>query len=45
MYISPLPLEPLPLSPYPTPLGHHRAPGWASCVIQQLPISSLFYTW
>ena len=26
----------LPL-PYSAPLGHHRAPGWASCVMQQLP--------
>ena len=27
----------------PTPLGCHRAPGWAPCVIQQLSISYLFY--
>ena len=28
------------------PLGHDRAraPGWAPCVIQQLPVSHLFYT-
>ena len=29
----------------PTPLGHHRAPGWVPCIIQQLPNSYLFYTW
>ena len=23
-------------SPHPTPVGHHRASGWAHCVIQQL---------
>ena len=28
-----------------TPLGHHRAPGWALCVILQFPASYLFYTW
>ena len=29
--------------PYPlTPLGHHRAPGWVPCVIQQLLSSYLF---
>ena len=32
-----------PLS-HPTPPGHHRAPGWAPCVIQQLPTSNVFYT-
>ena len=30
--------------PHPTPLGHHRVLGEAPCVIQQLPISYLFYT-
>ena len=30
-------------SPHPTSLSHHRAPGWAPCVIQQLLTSSLFY--
>ena len=35
---------PLPL-PHPIPLGHHRMPGWSSCVIQQLPTSYLFYAW
>ena len=34
-YISPLPLE-LPFPSHPTPLGHHRAPGWAPYVIWQL---------
>ena len=33
MYTPTYPLE------TPTPLGHYRAPGWAPCVIQQLPIS------
>ena len=28
--------------PNSTPLGHHRAQGWAPCVIQQLPMSYLF---
>ena len=28
-----------------TPLGCHKARGWLSCVIQQIPISYLFYTW
>ena len=32
------------LSPNPTPLGHHRASGWAPCVIQQLLTSYIFYT-
>ena len=37
----------LSLRPFPhlTILGHHRAPGWAPCVIQHLLTSSLFYTW
>ena len=35
-----LPLEaPSHLTPDPDPLGHHRAPGWAHCVIQQIPTS------
>ena len=36
------------LSPFPahlTPLGHPRAPSWASCDIQRFPASYLFYTW
>ena len=28
---------------HPTPLGHHRAPGWAPCVREQLLTSYLFY--
>ena len=34
-----------PSIPHPTPLGHHRAPSWAPCAVQQLPTSNLFYTW
>ena len=29
--------------PHPTPLGHHRMPIFAPCVIQQLPTCYLFY--
>ena len=29
---------------HPAPLGHQRVPGWAPCVIQQLPTNHLF-TW
>ena len=43
VYIHPLP--PGPSSPHPTPLGHHRAPGWAPCASHQLPTRYLFYTW
>ena len=32
----------LPLLPHLTPLGHHRTPGWAPCVIQQLP--TIYFT-
>ena len=35
----------LPRFPHPTPLGHHRAPHWAPCAIEQLPVSYLCYTW
>ena len=39
-------LSSLPRSPYYlTPLGHHRAPGWAPCTIQKLPTSHLLHTW
>ena len=31
-----------PLAHNPTPLGHHRAPGWAPCAAQQLLASCLF---
>ena len=37
MYIFSLPLEPPSPSPLSTPLGHYRAPGWATFDIQQLP--------
>ena len=30
---------------HPIPLSHHRVPGWAPCVIQQLLTSYLFHTW
>ena len=30
---------------HPTPLDHHRAPGWAPWVIQQLLTSYLFYSY
>ena len=43
IHIYPLTLEPPSSPPHPVPLGHHRAPGWALCVIQQLPTSCLFY--
>ena len=42
-YIWP-PLLNLTLTPTPScPFRCHRAPGWASCVLQQLPTSYLFY--
>ena len=31
--------------PHPSPLGHHRTPRWVPHVIEQLPVSHLFYTW
>ena len=34
---------PTPTSSHPP--GCHRAPGWAPCVIQQLPVRYLFYIW
>ena len=37
VYIPSLLSRPTP--PTPTPVGGHRAPGWASYVIQQLPTS------
>ena len=42
--INPLSFKP-PSHPHPTPLGCHRAPGWAPCAIQQLPTRCLFYIW
>ena len=44
IHTSPSSWVSLPL-PHPIHLGHHRAPSWASCTIQQLPTSCLFYTW
>ena len=35
----------LPSTLHPTPLSDYRAWSWASCAIQQLPTSCLFYTW
>ena len=34
-----------PTCSHPIPLGHHRALGWAPCIIHHLPISCQFYTW
>ena len=31
--------------PHPIHLGHHTAPSWTPCSIQQVPTSYLFYTW
>ena len=46
VYIYSLPFEPLSrLPPHPTPVGWHRAPLWVSWVIQQIPVSYLFYIW
>ena len=42
---NPLPLEPPSWHPDLNPLGHHRALNGASCSLQQLPTSYLFYTW
>ena len=39
---SPLTLPP---PPYPTTWGHHRAPGWAPCITQQLPTYPLHSWW
>ena len=33
------------LPPHLTPLGCHRAPDWAPCIIQQIPTGCLFYMW
>ena len=37
MYIFSLPLEPPSPPSLSTPLGYHRAPGWATFDIQQVP--------
>ena len=34
-----------PFPPHPTPLGCHRAPVWASCIIQQISTGYLLYMW
>lgn len=45
VYICFFPPEPASqLPPHPTSSGCHRATGWAPCVMQQFPISYLFYT-
>jgi hypothetical protein len=44
IYLSP-PSQTFHPSPHPSPRGHHRASGWASCVIQQPLTSYPFYTW
>ena len=44
VYTCPLPLEPASHQPISPPLGCHRAPSWAPCVTEQLPITYLFYT-
>ena len=31
--------------PHRTLAGHHRAPSWAPCAVQQAPIRYLFHTW
>ena len=37
IYVYIPPLVSLPRTSHPTSVGHHRAPGWAPCVIQKLP--------
>ena len=44
IHISPPCWASLPF-PHPSSLDHHRAPGWAPCVTQQLLTSYLFCTW
>ena len=44
VHIGPLPLEtPSHLPPHPSPLGCHRAVGWAPCVTEQIPTGDLSY--
>ena len=43
--IYPSPREPPSPPPHPTPLDLHREPGWATCVIKQLPTNNPFYRW
>ena len=43
VHICPLPLAPAFHTPHnPTPLGLHRAPGWAPCIYSQFPLASYF---
>ena len=44
IHISPPSWASIPPAPHTTPLGHHRAPSWAPCIIQQVPTSYLFHT-
>ena len=44
IYISPTSWVSFP-SPSPSHPSHHRALSWAPCPTQQVPTSSLFYTW
>ena len=44
VYMCSLPLEPpFRPPPLPTPLGSHRAPDWATCVIQPIPTGGFTY--
>ena len=48
LYVYIFPFPPTwasPHRPHPTPLCHHRAPGWAPRVVQQPPTSCPSYTW
>ena len=47
IHISPYPLPPEPPChpSYPIPLGHHKAPSWSPCAMQQLPTRHPFYIW
>ena len=40
-YVYPVHLEPAPLS-HPTPLGHHRGPGWLLLLCSSFPLASYF---
>ena len=44
-HISPPFWTSLHYSPHPTPLGHHRAPSWLPCAIQNLPLAAKFIEW
>ena len=45
IHMSPPSWKSLSPSPPPILLDCHRAPGWASCPLQQPPMSCLFHTW